>query len=97
MTIVREIKAPPHGNACRVLPLSTDSAHASVLDWNEPRQPRSDLPRRTASADIGMGHQPRTLSRTPRAPPTPRDKHGPSHIGPKYVRTAGPFVGSWSR
>jgi len=65
-----------------------DSAHARVLDWNEPRQPRSDLPRRTASADIGMGHQPRT--QTPRPPPRQRDNRGPSHIGREYVRTRVP-------
>jgi hypothetical protein len=81
VTIVRDTKAPPHGNVRRALPLSTDSAHSPVLDWNEPRQPRSDLPRRTASADIGMGHQPRT--HTLRSPPPRTDTTGPSHIGPK--------------
>jgi hypothetical protein len=81
VTLVREPKAPPHGDACRALPLRTDSPHPPVPGWNEPRRPRSDLPRRTASAEIGMGHQPRT--KHPRSPPPQLDSHGPSHIGPK--------------
>jgi hypothetical protein len=85
VTIVRDTKAPPHGHACRALLLRTDSAPACP-GWNEPRQPRSDLPRRYASAEIGMGHQPRT--KHPRSPPPQLDSHGPSHIGLKYWRTS---------
>jgi hypothetical protein len=81
VTLVREPKPPPHGDARRALLLRTDSAHTPVPGWNEPRQPPSDLPRRTASAEIGMGHQTRT--KHPRSPPPQLDSNGPSHIGPK--------------
>jgi hypothetical protein len=100
VSIVREIEAPPHVKACHALPLSTDSAHLPVLDWNELRQPRSDLPRRTASADMGWAAN---LARpTLRAPPRRRRQPRPlsyrskvsAHSGRVYLETTGRFESS---